>query len=172
MFSVCPDQASSYLVTKHSWKGKYRRVLTLSQDAFSTFNPGSMETTNTWKITDVVGLTPAPTSAGGPAQTPGAALEFQLVFRKGKKTDSMRFSSEWRSTIITEALRLIQKSGHEPMSAKVYTNHLNTRQVRYLNGPNMSGSHVVQFSNGGLEARQKMSLLWSEMFRYSKNPLA
>ena len=119
MFSVCPDQASSYLVTKHSWKGKYRRVLTLSQDAFSTFNPGSMETTNTWKITDVVGLTPAPTSAGGPAQTPGAALEFQLVFRKGKKTDSMRFSSEWRSTIITEALRLIQKSGHEPMSAKV-----------------------------------------------------
>ena len=32
----------------------------------------------------------------------------------------------------------------------------------------MSGSHMVQFSNGGLEAGQKMSLLWSEMFRYSK----
>jgi hypothetical protein len=74
------SQASSYLVTKHSWKGKYRRVLTLSQDGFSTYNPNSMEPTNTWKITDVVGLTPAPSTAGGPSQTPGTALEFQVIF--------------------------------------------------------------------------------------------
>ena len=113
------DQASSFLVTKHSWKGKYRRVLTLSQDGFSTYNPNSMEVTNTWKIGDVVGLNPAPSTAGGPPQTPGAALEFQLVFRKGKKTDSMRFSSEWRSTILTEALRLLQKSGNDTGSTKV-----------------------------------------------------
>jgi DnaJ family protein C protein 13 len=119
MNSFNGDQASSYLVTKHSWKGKYRRVLTLSQDGFSTYNPSSMEVTNTWKIGDIVGLTPTPSSAGGPPQTPGAALEFQLVFRKGKKTDNMRFSSEWRSTILTEALRLIQKSGNETGSSKV-----------------------------------------------------
>ena len=89
MSSVCPDQASSYLVTKHSWKGKYRRVLTLSQEGFSTFNPSSMETTNTWKISDVVGLTPAPTSAGGPPLT----LEFQLVFRKESLLNDKAYTS-------------------------------------------------------------------------------
>jgi hypothetical protein len=142
MSSVCPDQASSYLVTKHSWKGKYRRVLTLSQDAFSTFNPSSMETTNTWKISDIVGLTPAPTSAGGPPQTPGAALEFQLIFRKGKKTDNMRFSSEWRSTIITEALRLIQKAGSvEGVNAKVLT--ITTSTIMSSNGLNISYNYCI-----------------------------
>jgi hypothetical protein len=70
---------------------------------------------------------------------------FQLVFRKGKKTDSMRFSSEWRSTILTEALRLIQKSGHESVNSKViaapssssflWTAAWFQRMVRPGNGP-------------------------------------
>jgi hypothetical protein len=42
-----------------------------------------------------------------------------VIFRKGKKTDNMRFSSEWRATIITEALRLIQKAGNETVNPKV-----------------------------------------------------
>jgi len=68
MSSTKSDQSSSFLVTKHSWKGKYRRVLTLSPDTFSTFNPSSMETTNAWKITDIVGLHPAPSAPGTPQQ--------------------------------------------------------------------------------------------------------
>ena len=31
--------------------------------------------------------------------------EFIITFKKGKKTDSMRFSSEHRASIITEAMR-------------------------------------------------------------------
>jgi hypothetical protein len=31
----------------------------------------------------------------------------------------MRFSSEWRATIITEALRFIQKAGNETVNPKV-----------------------------------------------------
>jgi hypothetical protein len=46
-----------------------------------------------------------------------------LIFRKGKKTDNMRFSSEWRATIITEALRLIQKAGNETVNPKVKQKH-------------------------------------------------
>ena len=34
--------------------------------------------------------------------------EFQLVYRKGKKNDNMRFSSEWRATILTEIRALLQ----------------------------------------------------------------
>ena len=45
-----------YLVTKHSWKGKYRRVLSLSKDGLSTHNPGNMEPTNTWKWSDVINV--------------------------------------------------------------------------------------------------------------------
>lgn len=97
--------ASSFLLTKHSWKGKYRRVFTVGEDVFSTYNPSSMEVTNSWKINDVVGMQPL-NSAGD--------LEFQVTFRKGpKKTDSMRFSSEWRATVLTEGLRWLQKSGND-----------------------------------------------------------
>ncbi len=88
---------SSFLLTKHSWKGKYKRVLTVGPEAFSTYNPSSMEVTNSWKIGDIVGL--------GPLSAPGD-LEFQLTFRKGaKKTDNMRFSSDWRAIVLTEGLR-------------------------------------------------------------------
>ena len=36
-------------------------------------------------------------------------------------------------------------------------NHLNTGQVWYLNGPNMSGCQMVLFLNGGL----KTGLIWT-----------
>ena len=101
--------AASFLVTKHSWKGKYRRVLTVGPESFSTYNPSSMEVTNSWKIADIVGL--QPTNSQGD-------LEFTLTFRKGlKKTDSMRFSSEWRATVLTEGLRWLQLSGNDTASA-------------------------------------------------------
>ena len=109
------NTASSFLVTKHSWKGKYRRVLTVGEDAFSTFNPSSMEVTNSWKLGEVVGLQPL--------SSQGEHLEFQLQFRKGaKKTDHMRFSSEFRATVLTEGLRLLQRFGNDgaAQATKVY----------------------------------------------------
>ena len=42
-----------------------------------------------------------------------------------------------------------------------YSNHLNTGQVWYLNGPNVSCWLMVRILNGGLKTRQKMSVLWS-----------
>ena len=40
---------------------------------------------------------------------PSATHEFQLTYKKGKKNDNMRFSSEWRSTILTEVWAQLQK---------------------------------------------------------------
>lgn len=110
--STPKPSSSSFLLTKHSWKGKYRRVLTVGEDAFSTYNPSSMEVTNSWKIQDIVGLQPL--------STPGD-MEFQLTFRKGaKKTDTMRFSSEFRSIVLTEGLRWLQLSGAASQATKTW----------------------------------------------------
>ena len=48
-------------------------------------------------------------SGVGPTLTTGGNELFQLVFRKGRKTDSMKFSSEYRSDIITSALEFRHK---------------------------------------------------------------
>ena len=102
------NSPSAFLVTKHSWKGKYRRVLSVGPENFSTYNPSSMEVTNSWKISDIVKLEP----------TNSQDLEFVLTFRKGaKKTDSMKFSSEWRTTVLTEGLRWLQLGGNDNASA-------------------------------------------------------
>ena len=45
-----------------------------------------------------------------------------------------------------------------------FSNHLNTGQVWYLNGPNISGCIMVWFLNGGLISGQKMSVLWLDHF--------
>eukprot|EP00095_Tigriopus_kingsejongensis_P000308 maker-scaffold292_size219010-snap-gene-0.20 protein:Tk00308 transcript:maker-scaffold292_size219010-snap-gene-0.20-mRNA-1 annotation:"dnaj homolog subfamily c member 13 isoform x1" len=99
---VGPDPEHAYLsraywLTKHSWKGKYRRVFTVGPRGVATLNPNSLEATNAWAWPDVL-------SVGGLNPQTG---EFQLVFRKGKsKTDSMRFSSlEYKDHILTEILQ-------------------------------------------------------------------
>ena len=46
----------------------------------------------------------------------------------------------------------------------VYSNHLNTRQVCYLKGPNMSGFRLLWFANGVLKTGQKLTVIWSKMF--------
>lgn len=91
------DTGSSYLVIKHSWKGKYKRIFTVRTDGITTYNPNSMEATNSWLWADFVSIAPS-------AKATNAINEFQIVFRKGKKHDNMRFSSEYRAKIITDAL--------------------------------------------------------------------
>ena len=57
---------------------------------------------------------------------PSATHEFQLTYKKGKKNDNMRFSSEWRSTILTEVWAQLQKHTNNDspdaiQATKVYT---------------------------------------------------
>ena len=87
-----------FIVTKHSWKGKYRRVFWVGPQGMATLNPSSMEATNRWSYNDVLSIMPM-AQANANSQS-----EFQLVMRKGKKTDSMRFSSENRRYVLTMAL--------------------------------------------------------------------
>ena len=52
---------------------------------------------------------------------------------------------------------------HLVFGSPLYSNHLNSGQVWYSNGPNLSGCKMVWFSNCGLKTRQKMYVLWSKM---------
>jgi DnaJ family protein C protein 13 len=41
-----PTWLSCYYVTKHSWRGKYKRIFAISEDCIATINPGTYEETN------------------------------------------------------------------------------------------------------------------------------
>ena len=43
------EEVSSFLVIKHSWKGKYKRVFSIGALSITTYNPSTMEATNTWQ---------------------------------------------------------------------------------------------------------------------------
>lgn len=47
-----------FLVTKHSWKGKYKRILAIGNAAISTYNPDKYEATNRWAYSDIVTVLP------------------------------------------------------------------------------------------------------------------
>ncbi|KAK3858864.1 hypothetical protein Pcinc_034976 [Petrolisthes cinctipes] len=93
------QDVACYLVTKHSaWKGKYKRIFSVGNAGITTYNPGSMEVTNQWYYHDFINITPALKGIG---QVPN---EYIITMRKGKKVDNMRFSSEHRTDILSEAL--------------------------------------------------------------------
>ena len=142
-----PDYCSSraFPVTKHStWKGKYKRIALLSPEGLSTLNPGSMECTNGWNYSDVVSVgpmsivphPPEAAAAGSPAHashsvTAGgaapsgdkaSALQFQVAVRKGGGKDTMKFSSEFRTLILTEAFDHFEQFAERPiMNPRVKT---------------------------------------------------
>lgn len=95
---------SCYHVTKHSWRGKYKRMFSIGTHGISTYEPSTLGLTNAWPYDQVVSLT---LSRGSNAldRTQQAVAEFTLTFRKSKKNDTMRFSSEYHPDIITDALR-------------------------------------------------------------------
>lgn len=51
-----------FLVTKHSWKGKYKRILSIGTMGISTYNPDKLELTNRWTYSDIVAAAPAKSS--------------------------------------------------------------------------------------------------------------
>lgn len=99
MASFCADNrdVACFLVTKHSWKGKYKRIFSIGSLAISTYNPSTLEITNQWLYEDFVMIKPAPHSGPGPE-------EFVIHVRSKRKSDTMRFSSEHTQQILTETL--------------------------------------------------------------------
>ncbi|CAH0713170.1 unnamed protein product, partial [Brenthis ino] len=93
------QDVATFLVTKHSWKGKYKRVFSIGTHGITTYNPDRLEVTNKWQYSDVVTLASAKHSNSANNH------DFTLVMKKDKKVDSMKFSSEHKCLILTEAFK-------------------------------------------------------------------
>jgi DnaJ family protein C protein 13 len=109
MTNNIPDNRdlTCYHVTKHSWRGKYKRIFSVGSHGISTYEPSTLGITNSWPYDQVVSMTVSKSSEKSPQSVPNssAIAEFILTFRKSKKSDTMRFSSEYRPEILTDALR-------------------------------------------------------------------
>ncbi|CAG9133962.1 unnamed protein product [Plutella xylostella] len=93
------QDVASFLVTKHSWKGKYKRVFSVGTHGITTYNPDRLEVTNRWLYSDVI------TVASAKHSNSALNHDFTLVMKKDKKVDSMKFSSEHKCLILTEAFK-------------------------------------------------------------------
>ncbi|XP_015790480.1 dnaJ homolog subfamily C member 13-like [Tetranychus urticae] len=100
-------ELSSFLVTKHSWRGNYKRILTIGTQGITTYNPNSMEATNVWSFCDIINVSPINEKLQYQDATlniGGNEMFNLIIITKKRKTDTMKFSSEYRSDIICSAL--------------------------------------------------------------------
>ncbi|CAB4030378.1 dnaJ homolog subfamily C member 13-like, partial [Paramuricea clavata] len=120
------DDVACYFTTKHSWRGKYKRVFSIGSKAITTYNPTTFEVTNQWAYKDFLNIMPSLK----------APTEVTILVRKakeGKKTQNMTFSTEHREDLITEALKFYKefggyKSGNE-LRFSGYKLHWSERKV-------------------------------------------
>ncbi|XP_071822188.1 dnaJ homolog subfamily C member 13-like isoform X2 [Apostichopus japonicus] len=103
---------ASYFTTKHSWRGKYKRVFSVGSRGVTTYNPSSMEVTNQWPYSDFFGIAP---NAKAPLMN-----EFVISVRKAssKKVETMRFSTEFRADVLTRALQYREQFGGGPQKGQ------------------------------------------------------
>lgn len=86
--------SSSYVVIKHSWKGKYKRILVVEPTQLSTFDPKSMKLTNCWTYDDVIDVAPL-----------NGDLFKLLLRKKSGNTDLLKFSTEFRKDILCDIIK-------------------------------------------------------------------
>ncbi|XP_039452152.1 dnaJ homolog subfamily C member 13 isoform X2 [Culex pipiens pallens] len=95
-----------FLVTKHSWKGKYKRIFSIGSTGVSTYNLDKFDLTNRWQYNEVVSVLPN--------KSGNTAYEFVLNLRKDKKVDTIKLSSEYRSEILTSLLKYYKEFSDKP----------------------------------------------------------
>lgn len=88
------EDVAKFYCTKHSWRGKYKRVFSIGTNAVTTYNPNTHDVTNQWNYNEFVGIAPSPK----------ASNEFIITMKKGKKNQQMTFSTEYRSEVLSHAL--------------------------------------------------------------------
>mgnify|MGYP000360771802 CR=1 FL=1 len=95
------DSVAIYYTTKHSWRGKYKRLFAVRKEGIATFKPDApLDVTNEWPWAELNGLT-----LDAKSRSPS---EFLLHIRKKGKVDQMRFSTEHRDELLTEAMQFYQ----------------------------------------------------------------
>ncbi|KAK0084129.1 hypothetical protein PV325_007587 [Microctonus aethiopoides] len=101
------QDVACFLVTKHSWKGKYKRIFSIGSMGITTYNPSNLEVTNKWEYGDFISVQPTNRNQLG-------SYEFSITMKKERKIDTMKFSSEHRSHLLTEALKYRNQFAEKP----------------------------------------------------------
>ncbi|KAL2500786.1 DnaJ-like protein subfamily C GRV2 [Forsythia ovata] len=97
-----PEYLARYMVIKHSWRGRYKRILCISTYTIVTLDPGTLSVTNSYDVaSDFEGATPI-------IGRDENSSEFNLSVRTdGRgKFKAMKFSSKYRASIISELHRI------------------------------------------------------------------
>ncbi|CAI5438006.1 unnamed protein product [Caenorhabditis angaria] len=138
---------SCYLVIKHSWKGKYKRVFSIGTLAITTYNPQSLEITNQWLYEDFLGVKPSPKNA----QNDSRQDEFVIHVRSKGKRDTMRFSSDYTTDILTHCLTFSTKfaeRNQDPFSVNAFKQSWSDRRIPIVLRANASA--LEQIDNRGV----------------------
>lgn len=101
-----PEYLARYFVVKHSWRGRYKRILCISNAGIVTLDPNTLAITNSYETgSNFDGALPL-IGRDDNADTVGG--EFTISVRTdGKgKFKAMKFSSRYRASILTELYRL------------------------------------------------------------------
>uniref|UniRef100_A0A1A9X3H4 J domain-containing protein n=1 Tax=Glossina brevipalpis TaxID=37001 RepID=A0A1A9X3H4_9MUSC len=102
-----------FLVTKHSWKGKYRRILAIGNVGISTYNPDKLDLTNRWSYSDIV--------SAAPSKTANIPNEFVLTVKKDKRLDSIKLSSDHRNDILSSVLKYYREFADKPKNSQRFS---------------------------------------------------
>ncbi|KAK7265011.1 hypothetical protein RJT34_32627 [Clitoria ternatea] len=97
-----PEYLARYMVLKHSWRGRYKRILCISSITVVTLDPSTLSVTNSYDVaSDFEGAAPV-------LGRDENSNEFNLSVRTdGRgKFKSMKFSSRYRASILTELHRI------------------------------------------------------------------
>ncbi|KAL8488337.1 hypothetical protein ACS0TY_024112 [Phlomoides rotata] len=96
------EYLARYMVIKHSWRGRYKRILCISSYTIITLDPGTLTVTNSYDVgSDFEGATPI-------IGRDENSNEFNISVRTdGRgKFKSVKFSSKYRASILTELHRI------------------------------------------------------------------
>lgn len=77
---------------------RYKRIFSIGSMGITTYNPSTLDVTNKWEYSDFISVQPVNKSQLG-------SHEFTIIVRKERKNDTMKFSSEHRPHLLTEALK-------------------------------------------------------------------
>lgn len=79
----------------------------------TTYGPTNLEVTNKWEYSDFISIQPMNRNQ------PNSNEFFSITMRKDRKVDTMKFSSEYRSHILTEALKYRNQFAEKPKETYV-----------------------------------------------------
>ncbi|KAF1768243.1 hypothetical protein GCK72_000055 [Caenorhabditis remanei] len=118
-----------YLVTKHSWKGKYKRVFSIGTLAITTYNPTSLEITNQWLYEDFISVKPLTRNV---SMNDSKQDEYKIHVRNRGKKDDMRFSSDYTTDILTHCLQFSTKfadKNFDPLTVNAFKQSWSERRI-------------------------------------------